>query len=274
MKKAAVTQNRRKPAVTRPVEQGLLWKVISHIGEWTLAVILLVTIAACAFFAYKRITQNAFLPLKRVVVVQPLIYADPSTITNVVKKYGNIDLLHINVSELSKRISDLGWVKSATVKKKWPDAIEVSVVERVPVLRWGENQYLDNEGVAFHDPSSPSLQKLFLVKGPEGMEQEVLTMYRAVRPWLKTQGIAATGLILDPRLVWHVTLSPGIDVTLGRDKLNDRLRKLVLVNQRIIHQYAPYIEAIDLRYQDGFSVHWQPGVTPEESKDAGKSTKK
>ena len=67
----------------------------------------------------------------------------------------------------------------------------------------------------------------------------------------------------------------GTDIILGRDQLNERLKKLVVVNDKVIKPYHPYIDAIDLRYHDGFSVRWKAGVRPvtTEAKDKTKEKK-
>ena len=48
-----------------------------------------------------------------------------------------------------------------------------------------------------------------------------------------------------------------------------------MVNDKVIKPYHPYIDAIDLRYHDGFSVRWKAGVRPvtTEAKDKTKEKK-
>lgn len=110
---------------------------------------------------------------------------------------------------------------------------------------------------------NPPHEDLFQVSGPDGSEKRVLKRYREIEPWLLGQQIDAVAIRLDPRLVWHIRLRSGIDVILGRHDLNQRLKKLAVVYRRVINDYRPYIASVDLRYQDGFSVRWKPGVHPQ-----------
>lgn len=265
----------RRASVSRPREARPAWHILTAIMEMMLIVGLLVLIALACYAVYKRMTESAFFPLKRVILVEPLQHANPHEITDVVRAYGESDLLHVDVADLVREIKKISWVKEVAVDKKWPDAIEVRLEEREPVVRWGNKNFLDGNGVQFSLPDSPALQGLFTVRGPEGYEEFVLEHYRLFLPWLLSQGIAVESITLDPRLVWHVGMGK-IDVILGRDHLSERLRKLAVVNRRVIEPYRTYIHSVDLRYQDGFSVRWKEGVTPKtaEAKAQGKGGKR
>lgn len=258
----------RRASVSRPRETRPVWHILTAIAEMFFIVALLVLIALACYAAYKRMTEHAFFPLKRVILLEPLKHADPASVTAMVRAYGETDLVHVKVADLARELAALSWVKDVAVDKKWPDAVEVRVVEREPVVRWGDKGFLDSDGVQFTLPDSPALQRLFTVRGPEGYENMVLQHYRLFAPWLQSQNIAVESITLDPRLVWHVGLGP-IDVILGRDQLSERLRKLVVVNQRVIEPYRAYIHSVDLRYQDGFSVRWKDGVSPKSAENKG-----
>ncbi len=255
----------RKPSVSRPQQSHPAMEVAKMVADFVLAMILIAAIVLASWMAYKRLTQHAFFPLKRVVIEQPLIFADGEDLTEVVSTYGHLDMLHIDVNVLAQEMAKISWVKSVKIKKQWPDALEVDVVERVPILRWGDKDFLDSEARHFRLPESSGLQALFAVRGPEGSEAEVLEMYRVLHPWFNAQNMPLEGLTLDNRRVWRVRLKDGIEVILGREEINQRLKKLVVVNQRIIQRYRQYIDLLDLRYQDGFSVRWKAGVTPMSS---------
>ena len=256
------TRNPRKHSVTRPVAWKSLRQLSRKLGEWLLALFLLAAIVLSVHLAYKRITEHAFFPLKRVLFVRPLIYGDREAIVDVVAACTSQDMLRIDVRSLAERIARLPWVETVSISKQWPDALQVDVHERVPILRWGKKDFLDRKGKTFSLPASPKLDTLFPVTGPKGYEKQVLDMYLTIYPWLHRQGVDMRGLILDTRLVWHVRLGKEIDVIIGREELNQRFKKLAVVNRRIIKNYEKYIHSVDLRYRNGFSVHWKDGVKP------------
>lgn len=251
----------RKSAVSR--RDGLTWRALGKLVlETIVVVVLMVAIGLLSAIGYRRVTQEAFFPIKRVVLDKPLVYASPQALLDVVKQNGEIDLLHLNVSKLAADMRQLSWVESVSVQKQWLDTVAISVVERIPVVRWGREEYLDPNARPFRLDNNTSLSGLFPIAGPDGAEAKVLQHYRLFQPWLAAHGVEIEAVILDPRLVWHVQLPGEIDVIVGRDELNNRLKKLVLVYDRVVKDYHQHIEQIDLRYQDGVSVRWKAGVEP------------
>lgn len=251
----------RKPSAIPKEKVSRTKNILSLIKDFFIILFLLSVIGFLSWMGYQRLTKNAFFPLKRVILERPVVYADPETITQAVRRYGRADLTQINLKELAAEIRKIDWVKSASVSRQWPDAIKINVQERLPILRWGKDRFLDTGANHFHLPDSPALSQLFPVTGPEGTEEIVLNMYSRINPWLRDHGLNMTALTLDPRLVWHVQLDGKIDVIVGREDLNQRFKKLVVINQKIIKKYEKYIDSVDLRYQGGFSIRWKKGVT-------------
>lgn len=250
----SLTQDKRKRSV------------LGFLASLLLTLFLLLVIGLCSWLLYQRLTQDAFLPLKRVVLLRPLIYADGNQLTEKVQHFGRNDLLQIDVSLLAAELRKQDWVKSIVVSKEWPDALRIDVQERVPLLRWGDRHFLDNEAAIFALPESPALAMLFPVHGPQGSEAQVLDMYLHLNPWLNAQGLPLRRLLLDERHVWHLYLANGIEVILGREELNKRLKKLVVIKEKMLNRYGQYISTLDLRYADGFSVRWKAGVSPVSEK--------
>ncbi len=59
------------------------------------------------------------------------------------------------------RLALLGepWVSEVTVKRIWPDALRVIVIEQIPVVRWGDSGLLNPAGEYF----APEVQVRFLL---------------------------------------------------------------------------------------------------------------
>ena len=215
---------------------------------------------------YRQKEQNPILPIRDVLVDRNMVYANDKDIENTIRaSFKHEDMLRVNPRKVAQELEKIGWVKSVVVRKRWMDKLEVSVEERMPILRWGDNgEYLDDEGVRFRLPDSPALKTLFLVSGPQGTEVRVMGMQRVLAPWFAARNIPFSSLRLDVHQIWHIETIEGIDIILGRENLNQRMKKFALVYSNIIEPYRQYIESVDLRYHEGFSVRWKNGVTPSE----------
>ena len=252
----------RRSSVSVPREQRTAWQVFRLVLECVFVVVLLMGIAASIYAIYQRLSQQNFFPLKRVIIQEPLRYGDMREVSEIIRNHHQRDLLHMDVTLLADEMQRLDWIAKASVYKRWPDAVEVKLEERVPVVRWGGRAFLDASGEPFSIPDNDKLRELATIHGPDGYEKQVLQYWHDIAPWLGARQLQLQQLSLDQRLVWHAELENGLDVTLGRDQLNDRLKKLAVVNDKVIKPYHRYIEAIDLRYHDGFSVRWKAGVKP------------
>ena len=252
----------RRSSVSVPREQRTAWQVFRQVLECVFVVVLLMGIAASIYAIYQRLSQQNFFPLKRVIIQEPLRYGDMREVSEIIRNHHQRDLLHMDVTLLADEMQRLDWIAKASVYKRWPDAVEVKLEERVPVVRWGGRAFLDASGEPFSIPDNDKLRELATIHGPDGYEKQVLQYWHDIAPWLGARQLQLQQLSLDQRLVWHAELENGLDVILGRDQLNDRLKKLAVVNDKVIKPYHRYIEAIDLRYHDGFSVRWKAGVKP------------
>ena len=251
-----------RPSASVPRKERNSWQMAYLAIECVVIVALLIGIAVVGYNLYQSVLSQNLFPLKRVVIREPLHYGDLHEVSEIIRNHQQRDLMHMDIAVLAEEMQQLDWIAKASVYKRWPDTVEMDLVERVPVVRWGEKAFLDADGAAFTIPDNDKLRHLFTVHGPDGYEKQVLGYYQLIAPWLSKQQIAIQELYLDQRLVWHARLENGLDVILGRDQLNERLKKLIVVNDKVIEPYARYIDGIDLRYHDGFSVRWKAGVKP------------
>lgn len=248
-------------SVVVPHQQRLLWHLSSAILECLLVVAFLLTVFLLMIFASGGLKHNSFFPLQRVRIEQTLQFGNIDDIKDIIRRYAKKDLLHIDTGLLATEMKHLSWVKNAKISKHWPNILEISIKERIPVVRWGKQDFLDREGNRFTVPMTQFLQdELFPLQGPDGYETRVLDIYQKIAPWFVQENLSVEALILDPRLVWHLRLAGDIDVIIGREHLEERLKKLIIVNKKVIKPYRDYVDTVDLRYQNGFSVRWKPGV--------------
>ena len=251
-----------RPSASVPRKERNSWQMAYLAIECVVIVALLIGIAVVGYNLYQSVLSQNLFPLKRVVIREPLHYGDLHEVSEIIRNHQQRDLMHMDIAVLAEEMQQLDWIAKASVYKRWPDTVEMDLVERVPVVRWGEKAFLDADGAAFTIPDNDKLRELATIHGPDGYEKQVLGYYQLIAPWLSKQRIAIQELYLDQRLVWHARLENGLDVILGRDQLNERLKKLIVVNDKVIEPYARYIDGIDLRYHDGFSVRWKAGVKP------------
>jgi len=174
-------------------------------------------------------------------------------------------MLYVDVDEARARIEALPWVKSAEVRRVWPDRIVVRIVERTPVAVWqrdGAKTVIDIDGhpIAGEDPVR--FASLPLVVG-EGAETAVASLLKlvATQPNLKSR-VKIAVRVGERR--WNLQLDNAVEVRLPEEGAEAALAELVRL-EREQNILARDITAIDLRYPDRFIVKLPPGsplITP------------
>lgn len=175
-------------------------------------------------------------------------------------------MLYVDVDEARARVEALPWVKSAEVRRVWPDKIVVRIQERRPVALWqmdGAVAVIDASGkpISGEDPARFAELPLVVGKGAETQVGALLALI-ATQPNLKSR-VKAAVRVGERR--WNLRLANGVEVRLPEEGAEAALAELVRL-EREENVLARDIKAIDLRFPDRFIVKLPPGsplVTPQ-----------
>jgi cell division protein FtsQ len=144
----------------------------------------------------------------------------------------------------------LAWVREATVRHRFPNALEVAIEAHVPAARWGETQLVNTHGEVFSASTEAKLPRL---TGPEGTSADMLRTYGELSASLKDASLEIAELRLSARRAWQVVLDTGLVVELGRNDLQLRLSRFLSVLPQLSAQAEGFAHA-DLRYANGIAV--------------------
>ena len=162
---------------------------------------------------------------------------------------------------LQQSIEILPWVEHARVQRHWPDALGVQISEQAATARWGVAGLINARGDIFVKDSKHLPAELPQLDGPEGTEHQVTDLFLQLQPRMIDMGLSISGLRLDPRGAWELSLSIGIDVRFGRRQLKERIERFIKVGALVVASRANDIAFLDMRYSNGFSVGWRTSVT-------------
>jgi len=173
--------------------------------------------------------------------------------------HGNVYAVSLDRVRLA--LEHLPWVRRAEVRRRWPDTLEVTVVEHQAVARWGggTQQLVNSFGEVFFGDSRPDTARLLALPrfvGPLGTAPELLARFEDMKALFAPIGRRPQQLTLTPRLAWQVMLDDGLWLELGREQqktqIAQRLQRFVAVYAQSVGVQPKRAFAADLRYPNGF----------------------
>ena len=166
----------------------------------------------------------------------------------------------INVEYIRDRLLQQPWVSDISVRRNWPDQVEVTVVEKMPVARWDKATLLSDAGVLFTPKEGTYSENLPVFDGPEGKQILMLNYFNEINRLLTPLHAKISYLELTPYLSWRLKLDSGITLQIGHKDILTRLDHFVKVYPKIIGNHAGDVESVDLRYPNGVAVRWKMPV--------------
>ncbi len=170
-----------------------------------------------------------------------------------------------NLAAIQQRIVELPWIDQATVARRWPNRLRITVNEQVPAAVWGKRGLLNVRGELFVNSVRHVPAELPRLSGPEGRSADVARRYLDVRERLIPVGLDLRRVHLDQRGAWEMTLQNGVEVRFGRRDITGRTELFLDIVADIIMGRGTDIEYVDMRYSNGFTIGWINGSnTPVE----------
>lgn len=163
----------------------------------------------------------------------------------------------VDVEAARAAVLRLPWVSAATVRRVWPDTLEIKVVEQAPLARWGAEGLVNSQGALFFPPPASYPPGLVQLQGPRHSQVAVAARYRAMDQLLGAIGLHINRVALDDRRAWRIDLDNGVMLVLGRAADDVRLKRFARVYPAALAARAADIREIDLRYPNGFAVRWR-----------------
>ena len=201
-------------------------------------------------------------PLTRLRATGQFERVDAALLRQTLVPYAQRGFFAVRLADAQAAVAKLPWVETAEVRKRWPDVLEVRVVEHRPFARWGEDRLLSEHGRLFPAKGIVVPPGLPRFAGPESGITEVVAIYNESRALFAPIGMDVRTVELDPRGSWTIGLGNGAQVVVGRREARARLGRFVRLLPQLLTQQAQVLARADLRYTNGFALSWTPIAAP------------
>ena len=190
-------------------------------------------------------------PLREVKVGGELSHVTREQLKLIVGRHLQGNFFTLDLVKTRDAFEKLPWVRNVSVRRRWPDKLEVQIEEHKELARWGNIALVNTYGELFHAASDKELPVFY---GPGDGVREVAEHYQLYGRLLQPTGLKVTQLALSPRRAWQIGTNSGMVVELGREQVESRLQKFVEAYDRTLGTLSVQVRYADLRYPNGFAV--------------------
>lgn len=219
--------------------------------NWIANLLFALAVVAMLYTALYIVVHLPIFPLREVKVDGQLSHVSREQVKLIVARHLKGNFFTLDLVKARDAFEKLPWARKVSIRRRWPDKLEVVIEEHQELARWGSIALVNTHGELFHAASGSDLPVFF---GPGDGVVEVATEYAESSKILKGANLEIASLALTPRRAWQVTTRNGIVIELGRVEMQPRLQKFVSVYSSTLVGLNKKITYADLRYPNGFAV--------------------
>lgn len=243
-KKAA--QAKKKSTAASP-DFEFKWKPVYN---WILPLLLVLGSAA-----YVSQLDN-LLPIKKIKLSGSFEHIAQQEIESALNSYVGADFFSLDIHALQQKLGAKPWAESVSIRRVWPDRLDITIIERKPVARWDDNHLVSDQAIVFA-ANTQNFQQLPLVHTRSEKLGQLLSRYHTLDKRFDGFGETVISLREDSRGALDIELSDGLLIKVGRAHLEHKIARLMTVYEQQIKPRRSEIRQLDLRYSNGFAVAWK-----------------
>jgi len=180
------------------------------------------------------------------------------------------NLIAIDLVGLSQRLSENPWIQSASIRRNFPQGLEITLTERVPYARIKKEQIylIDGFGVTL-SPEKPEYRHLPLIilqdnKENNFLEGKVLRSLKTMHyfnklPFFENNPLNVAELIGHSRVMF-ITRNRDIKIQMSMDHLDEGRKNFLLILETL-EEESSKIQMIDLSFRNQVVIRSKPGTT-------------
>ncbi|GGP25650.1 cell division protein FtsQ/DivIB [Silvimonas amylolytica] len=205
--------------------------------------------------------HSPLFPVRKISVDGDLAHVTREQLQYVIKNDLKGTFFTLDLDRTRSAFEKLPWVRQVSVRRRWPDRLEVTIEEHHAIARWGSIALLNNYGERFDAASNDPLP---ILEGPDGTEKLLVDGLTDLKTALGPMGKQPTHIWLSDRRAWRFELDRQVIVEAGRNDVLERVRRFAAAWGGSLAKLSGDSQAfsyVDLRYPNGFAVRL-PGFKP------------
>lgn len=184
------------------------------------------------------------------------------------------DILSLDLGAARERLQSLSWVQSASIERRLPDAIHVTLVERRPMALWqtdGKMHLVDQNGIAIEGEGAQLAlyAKLPLIVGDDAPRYAAELIDLLARE--PSIGKRVEAAIRVSKRRWNLKMDNGVEIRLPEEGMAEAFERLARL-ERTDRLLSRDITVVDLRQPDRLVVRLSDGAVQQMAVPPAKNT--
>lgn len=225
-------------------------------GLWAL---LILAIFLMSYIVYQCLADTTRFPIRAVKIRASFEHVSREQLETLLSKYiNNTSFFFISISKLNTLLLSLPWIESVDVKRKWPDILEMTLVEKKPIARWEDGLITMRGDILENVHSDQDAINVQLPRFVSAVEQKmnILQGYLKLNQILINYGLSASEFKLDTNQAWEIVVDHQIRLKLGKQSkdIEKRLSRFCKAYPALFSQKPIEDTVVDLRYPHGMAI--------------------
>lgn len=250
-KKAAARRGATKKVEKQP-KRNIKLRLPSWFSVNALGWIVLPVVLVGLFFGGRQMMDQWL--IERIEVKGNLVVWSPEDIKNQVSWVLGNGFYSADLTSVYDSVLNMPLIHNVQVRKRWPDRIEISVSEDIPMAVWNGSQIIGINGDLMSIPEHFNVDKLAAIDGNNEYLDESIKNFRLVQQVMGGSDIKIQSMDISDTGSMSLHLSNQWDVFIGSAHLEKRALRL---KKLLTGLPADEVSAVDLRYGKGAAIQWR-----------------
>lgn len=211
------------------------------------AVVVIGALAAGGWYGYRALAAR---PIAHVELAGDVARIPARELDAFTRSLQGMAVGSVSLAAVREAARRMPWVRDASVRRRFPDGIEVTLESHQALARWNADALVSTRGEVFAASFSGKLPRF---RGPEGSAPVMAQEYSTIAPMLAPLASPIAELHLSARGAWQVLLESGLTLDLGRGDVGPRIERFVTAWPGLAARGVETKHA-DLRYANGFAL--------------------
>jgi cell division protein FtsQ len=236
----------------------------ARVLQVTSAVAVVLAVSAAAIGIALWVSQRPHFDLQRIELRGELQHVTSASVRAALAGRLRGNFFTVPLDETRRLLESVPWVASASVRRVWPDRLQVQLSEHRAMGVWGDGRLLSDHGLLFvaNLAEAEIDAPLPEFSGPPAAAADAAAKFRDFSTRLAKAGLTVTAIEVSERRSWAL-LAWTVDgemtrIELGRETaespLSERLEHLATAYPIVVARLGGPPARIDARYPAGFAA--------------------